>query len=128
MAPRAGSRFRAPHCGGRVRPPPGERDGPGNSSCLEGIDSSAIAPKTASSQAEISRDPRAVREARRQLNLEFLHECAGGIAVHASLVQTFAEIGDPAGACYALKRLFAHVNAVHPVYAELCDESREAPQ
>jgi hypothetical protein len=32
---------------------------------------------------------------------------------------TFAEIGDPAGACYALKRLFAHVEAAHPVYVEL---------
>jgi hypothetical protein len=42
----------------------GSADGPGKSSCLEGIDSSAIAPKTAPSQAEISRDPRAVREAR----------------------------------------------------------------
>jgi metal-dependent amidase/aminoacylase/carboxypeptidase family protein len=93
--------------------------------CLAANDADS-APNSVPDQAEILRNPRAVREARRQLNLEFLHECAGGIAVHASLVQTFAEIGDPAGACYALKRLFAHVNAVHAVYAELCDEAREA--
>jgi hypothetical protein len=55
------------------------------------------------------RDGRAVREAKRLLKLEFLHQCAGGIAVHAGLVQTFAEIGDPSGACYALRQLFAHV-------------------
>jgi hypothetical protein len=69
------------------------------------------------------RDPRAVREAKRLLRLEFLHECAGGIAVHASLIQTFAEIGDTAGACYALRRLFAHVRAAHPIYLELRDEA-----
>jgi hypothetical protein len=48
--------------------------------------------------------PRAVREAKRLLRLEFLHECASGIAVHAGLVQTFAELGDTAGTCYALRR------------------------
>jgi hypothetical protein len=51
-----------------------------------------------------------------------LHECAGGIAVHAALVQTFAEIGDTAGACYALKRLFAHAKAAHAVYVDLRQE------
>jgi hypothetical protein len=34
-------------------------------------------------------------------------------------LQTFAELGDTAGACYALKRLFAHVKAAHPIYLEL---------
>jgi hypothetical protein len=69
------------------------------------------------------RNPRAIREAKRLLKLEFLHECAGGIAVHAGLVQTFAEIGDRAGVCYALRRLFAHAKAAHPVYVELRDEA-----
>jgi hypothetical protein len=69
------------------------------------------------------RNPRAVREAKRLLRLEFLHECAGGIAVHAGLVQTFAEIGDTTGVCYALRQLFAHVKAAHPVYVELRDEA-----
>jgi hypothetical protein len=36
-------------------------------------------------------------------------------------VQTFAEIGDPAGVCYALRRLFAHAKAAHPVFTELRD-------
>ena len=67
-------------------------------------------------------NPRAVREAKRRLKLEFLHECAGGIAVHAGLVQTFAEIGDTAGVCYALKRLFAHAKAAHAVYVDLRQE------
>ncbi len=110
----------------KAKDPPrrGSADGSGNTSCLDGIDASSIAPLTVPDQAEILHDPRAVREARRQLNLEFLHECAGGIALHCGLIQTFAEIGDAAGACYALKRVFAHVKAVHPVYAELRDEPR----
>ena len=73
--------------------------------------------------AEILRNPRAVREAKRLLKLEFLHECAGGIAVHAALVQTFAEIGDTAGTLYALKRLFAHAKAAHAVYVDLRQEA-----
>jgi primosomal protein N' len=73
------------------------------------------------------RNPHAVREAKRQLRLEFLHECAGGIQIHAALVQTFAEIGDTAGVCYALKRLFSHVKAAHPVYVELRDETGGKP-
>jgi hypothetical protein len=76
-------------------------------------------------QACISRNPAAVAAMRRELNLEFLHECAGGIRVHAALIQTFAEIGDVAGTCYALKRLFAHAKAAHPVYVELRDEPHE---
>jgi hypothetical protein len=77
-------------------------------------------------QAEFSRNPRAVREAKRLLKLEFLHEAAGGIQIHAALVQTFAEIGDRAGVCYALKRLFAHAKAAHAVYVELRDEPHES--
>jgi hypothetical protein len=105
-------------------PREGSANDPIDAVCLS-ANGADTAPNSAPDQAEILHDPRAVREARCQLNLEFLHGCAGGIAVHASLVQTFAEIGDPAGACYALKRLFAHVKAVHPVYAQLCDETRE---
>jgi hypothetical protein len=52
-----------------------------------------------------------------------VHECAGGIQIHTALVQTFAEIGDRAGVCYSLRRLFAHVKAAHPVYVELRDEA-----
>jgi hypothetical protein len=84
------------------------------------------APQLAPLQAELVRNPRAVLEAKRLLKLEFLHECAGGIAVHAGLVQTFAEIGDRAGACYAMRRMFAHAKAAHPIYLELRDEAARA--
>jgi hypothetical protein len=69
------------------------------------------------------RNPAAVAAARRELRLEFLHECAGGIHIHAELAQTFAEIGDTAGVCNAFKRLFAHVKAAHPVFVELREEA-----
>jgi hypothetical protein len=68
-------------------------------------------------------NPRAVREAKRLLKLEFLHECARGIQIHAALVQTFAEIGDTAGTLYSLKRLFAHAKAAHAVYVDLRQEA-----
>jgi hypothetical protein len=79
--------------------------------------------RSAPNQAEILCNPRAVSAARRELKLEFLHECAGGIRIHAELAQTFAEIGDTAGVCYAFKRLFAHVKAAHPVFVELREEA-----
>jgi hypothetical protein len=66
-------------------------------------------------------NPRAVAAMRHELNLEFLHECAGGVRIHAELVQTFAAIGDLAGVCYALRRLFAHAKAAHHVFTELRD-------
>ncbi len=101
----------------------GARTGPLNASS-SAADGSDTAPNSAPNQAEILRNPGgAVAAMRRELNLEFLHECAGGVQIHAGLVQTFAEIGDPAGVCYALKRLFAHVKAAHPVYQELRDEA-----
>jgi hypothetical protein len=79
-----------------------------------------IAPKMDPAQAE-KRNPAAVAAARRDLNLEFLHECAGGIRIHAELAQTFAEIGDVSGTLYAFRRLFAQVKAAHGVYTELRD-------
>jgi hypothetical protein len=100
--------------------PGGARSGPTVCFGGEQFPDSAPAQKY---QAQIERNPRAVREAKRLLRLEFLHECAGGIAVHAGLVQTFAEIGDTAGVCYALKRLFAHAKAAHAVYVELREET-----
>jgi hypothetical protein len=107
------------------RPPAGGADGPLECQLLAGagVDVQANTPKPAPSQAEILRDPRAVREAKRMLRLEFLHEAAGGIQINAALVQTFAEIGDTAGVCYALKRLFAHAKAAHPVFVELREEA-----
>jgi hypothetical protein len=81
------------------------------------------APNSVPDQASLLRNPRAVREAKRLLKLEFLRECAGGIQIHAALVQTFAEIGDATGACHALRQLFAHAKIAHPIYLELRDES-----
>jgi hypothetical protein len=102
---------------------PGHGGDPLELSSLGGVDGSESAPEIATAQAQIARDPRAVREAKRLLKLEFLHECAGGIAVHAGLVQTFAEIGDRAGVCYAFRQLFAHAKAAHPIYLELRDDA-----
>jgi hypothetical protein len=104
-----------------AKPPPGGSRS-GDSGMSISSDYSEIKPPRQNPQVKL-RDPRAVREAKRLLKLEFLHECAGGIRIHAELAQTFAEIGDTAGACYALKRLFAHAKAAHPVYVELREEA-----
>jgi hypothetical protein len=103
-------------------PRPGGDRGALEMSFPGGIDGHSNAPETAPAQDNF-RNPRAVREAKRLLRLEFLHECAGGIQIHAALVQTFAELGDAAGTCYALRQLFAHVKAAHPIYLELRDEA-----
>jgi hypothetical protein len=103
-------------------PPPGGGDGAIEMSFPGGIDCHSNAPETAPAQDSF-RNPRAVREAKRLLRLEFLHECAGGIAIHAGLAQTFAEIGDTAGVSYAFRQLFAHAKAAHPIYLELRDEA-----
>jgi hypothetical protein len=104
-----------------AKDPPRGISADGSQAVCLAANASDTAPNSAPSQTEILRNPRAVREARHQLNLEFLQECAGGIRIHAELVQTFAEIGDPAGVCYALKRLFAHAKAAQPVFTELRD-------
>ncbi len=99
----------------------GSADGPEAVSLEE--NASDTAPNSAPNQVNLLRNPAAVAAARRELNVEFLHECAGGISVHAALVQTFAEIGDVAGTCYALKRLFAHAKIAHPIFVELRKEA-----
>ncbi|HEV7910369.1 MAG TPA: hypothetical protein VGP28_04620 [Methylocella sp.] len=98
-------------------------NGSQKASLLAGVDLQTLGKFSPTKQAQNSR---AVREAKRLLKLEFLHECAGGIAVHAALVQTFSQIGDTAGVCYAMRQLFAHAKAAHPIYLELRDETREA--
>jgi hypothetical protein len=94
-----------------------------NASLPGGTDCPSNAPEIAPAQENLLRNPRAVREAKRLLKLEFLHECAGRIQIHAALVKTFAEIGDRAGVCYAMRQLFAHAKAAHPIYLELRDEA-----
>jgi hypothetical protein len=86
-------------------------------------DNRDTAPQLAPLQAELLRNPAAVAPARRELRLEFLHECAGGIRIHAELAQIFAEIGDTARVSYAFKRLLADVKAAHPVFVELREEA-----
>jgi hypothetical protein len=103
-------------------PPRWGADGP-EVVCLS-ANASDIAQNPAPAQDKF-RNPRAVREAKRLLKLEFLHECAGGIQIHAALVQAFAEIGDTAGVCYALKRLFTHAKAAHAVYVDLREEASQ---
>ena len=105
----------------------GSADGPGKSSCLEGIDSSAIAPKTAPSQAEISRDPRAVREAKLELLREAVHEACGFIRLHAEACQSLAEAGDDAGLIHSIGRLVIYTKHAARVGNELRDLHREPP-
>jgi hypothetical protein len=105
-----------------AKPPPGDNRDGGSGISISSDNSGNNPPKT-KPQAEILRDPRAVRESKRLLKLEFLHEQASSIQIHAALVQTFAEIGDRAGVCYAFRQLFAHAKAAHPIYLELRDEA-----
>lgn len=81
----------------------GSADGPGKSSCLEGIDSSPIAPKTAPSQAEISRDPRAVREAKLELLREAIFENLGAVSLFAETAKLLIEARDDAGMAHSVK-------------------------
>lgn len=89
----------------REGPSPGGRDGPGNTSCLDGIDDIALAPRTTPSQAEFLRAPHAVREAKLELLREAAHETCGFIRIHAEVCQSLAETGDNAGLLHSLGRL-----------------------
>lgn len=104
-----------------AKDPPRGISADGSEAVCLAANASDTAPNSAPSQAEILLNPRAVAAMRHELNLEFLHECAGGVRIHAELVQTFAAIGDLAGVCYALRRLFAHAKAAHHVFTELRD-------
>jgi hypothetical protein len=112
-----------------IEKPPLGNGGLSEKSLAGCLDNSEIKPPLQNTQIKFQdqenllRNPRAVREAKRLLKLEFLHECAGGIQIHAALVQTFAEIGDVAGTCYSLRRLFAHARAAHTVFVELREEA-----
>jgi hypothetical protein len=59
-------------------------------------------------QAEIERNPRAVREAKLELLREAIHEACGFIRLHASVCQDLAEAGDDAGLLHSLGRLVAY--------------------
>ena len=104
----------------KAPPPPGGDGGAHRLMSFPGGNDNHLSQPSPKNQGNF-RNPRAVREAKRLLQLEFLHECAGGIQIHAALIQSFASLGDAAGTCYSLKRLFAHAKAAHAVYVELRD-------
>jgi hypothetical protein len=60
--------------------PPLVEGDPGNSSCLEGIDSSENSQIERPAQAEILRDPRAVQEAKLELLREAIFENLGAVS------------------------------------------------
>ena len=66
------------------------------------------APNSAPNQAEILRNPRAVREAKLELLREAIHEACGFIRLHAEVCQGLAEAGDDAGLIHSLSRLVAY--------------------
>jgi hypothetical protein len=63
------------------------------------------APNFAPDQAEILRNPRAVREATIASILDESHWLLGGLTVHASIAQQYAELGDARGFLYSLDRV-----------------------
>jgi hypothetical protein len=65
------------------------------------------APNSIPNQAEILRNPRAVKEARLELLREAIFEACGFIQLHAEACQLNAEAGDDTGAIYSLGRLIA---------------------
>jgi hypothetical protein len=58
-------------------------------------------------QTAISRNARAVREARLELLREAVFEACGFIRLHAEVCQTLADVGDDAGLLHSLGRLIA---------------------
>ncbi|MDQ6701988.1 MAG: hypothetical protein M3Z96_02195 [Pseudomonadota bacterium] len=68
-------------------------------------DSSDPPTNPAPAQANLLRNPRAVREAKLELLREALHEACGFIRIHAEVCQALAEAGDDSGAMYSLGRL-----------------------
>ena len=77
-------------------------------SSLGGVDLQANIPNETPGQAEILRNPRAVKEARLELLREAVHEACGFIRLHAEVCQSLAEAGDDAGLLHSLGRLIAY--------------------
>ena len=87
-------------------PPPGHEGGPLELSSYGGVDLQADIPNEAQAQGKF-RNPHAVREAKRELLREAVHEACGFIRLHAETCQLNAEAGDDTGAIYSLGRLIA---------------------
>jgi hypothetical protein len=78
-------------------------------------------------QAELLRNPRAVREARLALLREAVHEACAFIHIHAEVCQSLAEAGDDAGLLYSLGRLITYAKHAARVGNELRDLRKEPP-
>jgi hypothetical protein len=85
-----------------------------------------IDPKPAR-QAQIERNPHAVRKAKLELLREAVHEACGFIRLHAKACQTLAEAGDDAGLLHSLGRLTSYIKHAAKVGNELRDIRAEAP-
>ncbi len=88
---------------------------------------SDTAPNSAPNQAEILRNPRAVRETRLELLREAVHEACGFIRLHAEVCQDLAEARDDVGLIHSLGRLVAYTKHAARVGNELRDLRKEPP-
>ncbi len=108
-------------------PPPGHGGDPLESSSLGSIDLQANIPNKSPAQAEILRNPRAVKEARLELLREAVHEACGFIQLHANVCQDLAEAADNAGLIHSLGRLVIYTKHAARVGNELRDLRKEPP-
>jgi hypothetical protein len=83
-------------------------------------------PIQATAQAQIERNPCAVREAKLELLREAVHEACAFIQLHANVCQDLAEAGDNAGLIHSLGRLVIYTKHAARVGNELRD-LRKAP-
>jgi hypothetical protein len=90
--------------------PPGHGGDPLELSSYGGVDLQANISNEAPAQDKF-RNPRAVREAKRELLREAVHEACGFIRLHAETCQLNVEAGDDTGAVYSLGRLIALPNS-----------------
>jgi hypothetical protein len=92
-----------------------------------GVDLQANIPNQAPSQAEILRNPRAVREARLELLREAIIEACGFVQLHAETCQTVAQARDDAGLIHSLGQLILYANYAAKSGKELRDLRKEPP-
>jgi hypothetical protein len=96
-------------------------------SVCSSADNSRIAQNRSTRQACISRNPRAVREARLELLREAVHEACGFIRLHAEACQPLVEAGDDAGLLHSIGRLVIYTKHAARVGNELRDLREEPP-
>jgi hypothetical protein len=108
-------------------PTAGGAAGHENASLPSGIDGHSNAPEIAPAQAQIERNPRAVKEARLELLREAVHEACGFIRLHAEACQPLVEAGDDAGLLHSLGRLVIYTKHAARVGNELRDLRKEPP-